>query len=54
MPVSKLTLETGFFRSAFPMLTRFSKFSFVAASDDVAVPVSVSSCNFKIIIDGRY
>lgn len=43
-PVSRFSLETGFFNNFSPIRTRFSKFSFVAMSTDESFPVNVSSC----------
>ena len=42
-PVSKLTLDTGFFNSLSPICSNFSRFSFVAISTEESVPVNVSS-----------
>ncbi|KAL5976585.1 hypothetical protein ACLOJK_020918 [Asimina triloba] len=44
MPFSKFTRETGFFNNLSPIFTRSSKFSLVATSTDVTVPLNVSSC----------
>lgn len=45
LPVSKFTLDTGFFNSLFPISTSASKFLPVATSTDEASPVNVSSCS---------
>ena len=50
-PVSRFTLDTGFFNNPSPTFTRFSKFSLVAISTDASVPVNVSSCIFSTSIN---
>jgi hypothetical protein len=42
-PVSRFSLEIGFFNNDLPTFTKFSKFSFVATSTVATVPVKESS-----------
>ncbi|RWR89998.1 hypothetical protein CKAN_01907500 [Cinnamomum micranthum f. kanehirae] len=45
IPVSRFTLDTGFFNKLPPISTRLSKFSLVETSTLDAFPTNVSSCS---------
>lgn len=50
LPVSRFTLETGFFNNSSPTLTRLFRFSFVEVSTVDTVPLNVSSCKSSVIL----